>query len=221
MRPFACLFLSVGIALTASAEGAERRPGAPKTPLKVRAMPAPDRPAADAPEPHWWIQYDTGVNAGFPAGAMHKTVGNRFNTASGMTLVGNNAMLESVTLFPEVSGTQSFSVFATPNAAGTAMLIDYFAAPLKAGQFNVVQLDPPLFNLPPDFIVAFMGVFGAGGRLVGLDSHSLPGVGFHAVEGRYSMGAMHAITPIPGRNAMVRVRGFFVTPVELIDFRIQ
>jgi hypothetical protein len=219
MRSIVCLFFAVGFALTATADGVERRPGAGKPPLKVRAVRAPG-PAAGGPEPHFWIAYDSGSNAGFPVGAPYKVVGNRFNSASGMALVGRINTIQSVTLFPEESGPQSFSVFGAPNAAGTAVLIDYFNAPLMGGQFNVVQLDGML-NPGADFIVAFMGVFAAGGGLVGLDSQSHAGQGFHAVEGRYSRGAMRTITPIPGRNAMVRVQGFFVTPVELIDFRIQ
>ena len=137
MRRSAALFLAL-LTLGGSAHGVERRPGERrpgerKPPLKVQAVPAPGRAAAGAPEPHFWIAYDSGSNAGFPAGAPYKVVGNRFHSISAMALIGSNNSIDRVTLFPEESGPQSFSVFGAPNATGTAMLIDYFNAPLMAG----------------------------------------------------------------------------------------
>ena len=51
-------------------------------------------------------------------------------------------------------------------------------------------------------VVAFMGVFAAGGGLVGLDSQSHAGQGFHAVQGRYSMEAMRAALEAAARRAV-------------------
>ena len=217
MRRIACLFLFATLA--ASAHGVERRPGERKPPLKVRTVPAPGD--TDGLDLFFELRYDTGLNAGFPLPAQFKTVGNRFNSAHGMALLGSNHRLTWVTLFPQDSGSQSFSVFGPPNSMGSAMLIDYFRAPLMAHQFNIVNVVGAATSPGPDFIVTFIGVFGGTGGLVGLDAHSLNGQGFHAVEGRYTMEAMTMIERIPGRNAMLRANGLFITPVELIDFRIQ
>ena len=78
-----------------------------------------------------------------------------------------------------------------------------------------------MLNPGADFIVAFFGVFAAGGGLVGLDSQSNAGQGFHAIQGRYSTrsDAVDHHDPRPQRDGARA--GFFITPVELIDFRIQ
>jgi hypothetical protein len=56
--------------------------------------------------------------------------------------------------------------------------------------------------------------------VLALDSGSVGGQGFHAVKLDAGPSASN-ITPIAGRNAIIRVSGNVSTPVELINFNIE
>lgn len=175
------------------------------------------------------VTYDTGTNAGFhpdvPAGSpnINRIVGNRFNSALGGPLLMTNAMLTRLTVFPASSGNQSVSIGGTPNTMGTAMVLDFQYANLMAGAFNQIVLTAPV-AVPADFVAVFVGTFNGTNPagLLGMSDMAVNGQGYHAIEGFYvSGGLQQQLTPVANRNAMIRAFGDILTPVELMDFKIQ
>jgi hypothetical protein len=179
------------------------------------------------------IRYDTGVNAGFhpdmPSGAanLNRIVGNRFDSQLGFPLLLTQ-MVTMVTVFPANDGLQSVSILGTPTTMNTAVVLDYQAANLMAGQFNAIAIGPPV-TVGPDFLAVFLGTFNASQPLglVGMSDMGTMGQGFHAIQGFYfgagagsiMLGTM--LEAVPARNAMVRATVDPLVPVELIDFKIE
>jgi len=174
------------------------------------------------------VTYDTGTNAGFhpdvPAGSpnLNRVVGNRFNSALGGPLLMTNAMVTRLTVFPAASGGQSVSIGGTPSTMGVATVLDYQNANLMAGVFNQVVLTLPV-AVPSDFVAVFVGTFGGtnAAGLLGMSDMAVNGQGYHAIEGFYAAGQQTMLTPVANRNAMIRAFGDILTPVELMDFKIQ
>ncbi|MET0554178.1 MAG: hypothetical protein ABW221_14140 [Vicinamibacteria bacterium] len=164
------------------------------------------------------VAYDTGVAFEFPTDVGDQVVGNRFDTRLGGPLAATNRVTR-VTLFPQNSGTQSFTFALPPDSMGSAPVIQYFSASLMAMAFNSVEL-PTEIVLPPSFIVTFIGQFGGAAGLTALDDMSLLGQGFHAIRGTYASPSIVNVASIPNRNALLRVTGPTL-PVELIDFQIR
>lgn len=171
--------------------------------------------------------YDTGVNAGFhpdvPAGSpnVNRIVGNRFNSALGQPLL-MTGMLTMLTVFPAGTGYQSVSVGGTPNTMGSAAVLDFQAASVMAGVFNQITLTAPV-TVPADFVAVFVGTFDGTDTagLLGMSDMQQDGQGYHALEGFYNGGNQTMLTPVANRNAMIRAVGDILTPVELMDFKIQ
>jgi hypothetical protein len=164
------------------------------------------------------IAYDTGMAVEFPTDVGDQVVGNRFDTRLGGPLAATNRVTR-VTLFPQNSGSQSFTFSMPPNSMGTAQVIQYLSANLMAMEFNSVQLAAEVV-LPPDFIVTFIGIFAGAPGLAALDDMSLLGQGFHAIRGTYAVPNIVNVVPIPNRNTLLRVTGPML-PIELIDFQIK
>jgi hypothetical protein len=208
----------VGLALSVAdaAEGGRRNS---RKATEVRIVPP-------APELIGTVTYDTGVNAGFhpdaTVGNLNRCVGNRFNTALGGPLLATG-MVSMLTVFPANNGTQSISIATAPNAGGTAMVLDFLAANMMANQFNAVTIAPAV-AVTSDFVGFFLGLFGATqpAGLIGMSDMQNLGQGYHAVEGFYFGSALATmVTPVANRNAMLRVTGDILVPVELMDFKIQ
>jgi hypothetical protein len=210
--------VAVGLVLAVSGLYAAERPGRGSRTAEARIVPA-------APEVIGAVTYDIGVNVGFhpdlPAAAMNRVVGNRFNSAWGLPLL-STGMVSLLTVFPANTGPQSVSIALPPNTMNTAMVIDFVNAPLVAGQFNSVPFDPPV-TVGPDFLGLFLGTFGTfhAAGLLGMSDMATMGQGYHAVQAIYFAGMATMIEVVPNRNAMLRARGDFVVPVELMDFAVE
>jgi hypothetical protein len=214
----ACLMM-VGPALTVADAAQSGRPNARKAEAKV---------LADASQfVVGTVQYDTGTNAGFhPDGAnggnLNRTVGNRFNSALGGPLLAAGTVT-MLTVFPANGGTQSVSIGSAPSTMGTVMVFDYLTANLMAGQFNAITVAPAV-NVTADFVGLFLGAFGTtqAAGLLGMSDMATMGQGYHALEGFYLSGMIGTMfQTVPNRNAMLRATGNILTPVELMDFKIQ
>jgi hypothetical protein len=203
--------LSIAVGAAATLEAAPRRKRPARQPLAARAVPA-------SPLGTTTVAYDTGVAVEFPTDVGDQVVGNRFNTRLGGPLAATNRVTR-VTLFPQISGVQSFSFALPPDSMGVAPLIEYHSATFMAMQFQSVALSMEVV-LPPDFVVTFIGQFGGDPGLVALDDMSAFGQGFHALRGTYASANLINVTPIPSRNALLRVTGPTL-PVELMDFKIR
>ena len=203
--------LSIAIALPASSDAARRRGRPGRKPLPARTVPA-------APLGSTTVAYDTGNPVEFPTDVDDQVVGNRFDTRLGGPLAATNRVTR-VTLFPQNSGSQSFTFAMPPNSMGTAPVLQYFSGNLMAMEFNSVQL-PAEIVLPPEFIVTFIGLFGGAPGLAALDDMSLLGQGFHAIRGTYASPNIINVVPIPNRNTLLRVTGPAL-PIELIDFQVR
>lgn len=171
------------------------------------------------------VTYDTGTNAGFhpdaTTGNLNRVVGNRFNSALGGPLL-MTGMVTRLTVFPANSGVQSVSIAGTPNTMNSAMVLDYLTANMMAGTFNQVTVAPPV-AVGADFLGLFLGTFTAtqAAGLLGMSDMAVNAQGYHAVEGFYLGGNTTMITTVANRNAMLRAFGDILTPVELMDFKIQ
>jgi hypothetical protein len=165
------------------------------------------------------ITYDTGVNAGFPPDTGAIVVGNRFNSALGGPLL-MTGMVTMAVIFPQNGGNNSFTFFGPPNGAGSATQIGAIqVANMLAGVFNTVAVTG--ITVGPDFLGAFYGQFGGTPGLVGLDSNQVNGQGFHAFQATTALPQITMFAPIANRNAMYRVVGDVLTPVELMNFKIE
>jgi hypothetical protein len=214
----ACLMM-VGPALTADA-AQSGRPNSRKAEAKA---------LADAPQfVVGTVQYDTGTNAGFhPDGAnganLNRIVGNRFNSALGGPLLAAG-YVTMLTVFPANAGNQSLSITTAPSTMGTVMVLDFLQANLMAAQFNTVVVTPAV-PVTADFIGFFLGTFGATQPtgLLGMSDMTTMSQTYHAVEGFYNLTLMVGtmVQPVANRNAMMRATGDILTPVELMDFKIQ
>jgi hypothetical protein len=60
-----------------------------------------------------------------------------------------------------------------------------------------------------------------GSPLLGMDDMTINGQGFHAIIGTTMLPNLTMIAPIPSRNALLRVSGSILTPVELMDFKVR
>ena len=91
-----------------------------------------------------------------------------------------------------------------------------------AGVFNQIVLTAPV-PVPADFVAVFVGTFGGtnAAGLLGMSDMAVAGQGYHAISGFYNAGQQTMLTPVANRNAMIRAFGDILTPVELMDFKIQ
>ena len=117
--------------------------------------------------------------------------------------------------------------FATNIAGGARygymLLWVILTANLMAGQFNAIAVAPAV-NVTADFVGLFLGTFGStqAAGLLGMSDMATMGQGYHAIEGFYASAMIGTMfQTVPNRNAMLRATGDILTPVELMDFKIQ
>ncbi len=177
---------------------------------------------SNAPQVVGTIQYDTATSVGALA-ASGISVGNRFNSALGgpLLMTGNVSM---VSIFPaRIGGTMFyFTLFGPPNSMGTAANLGSFGVMgAMALAFNVVTLPGTGVAVGPDFLAGFYNQTTPNDGLA-LDSMATMGQGFHGfqINTNYPTDGT-GFTPIASRNAIYRVTGNVLTPVELLDFEIQ
>ena len=207
----ACLSFALVPSLVGASEQRRARQGEPSLPS--RTVSATDNVVGT-------ITYDTGTNFAFQPDTGTQAPGNRFNSALGGPL--KTGMVTMFTVFPGLTANQSFTFWTAPNTMNSATTITPFlSANMMANQFNAVNLPAPV-NTGPDFLVTLYGQFaGPGGNLLGMDDMTINGQGFHAIIGTTMLPNLTMIAPIPNRNALLRVSGSILTPVELMDFKVQ
>ncbi len=166
------------------------------------------------------VQYDPGAPADSFLGQTGSIIdiGNRFNSRNGQPLSPGS-----------ISG---LSFYVTGNTYGNA-LVDLWTVTTGGlafqfgsigigtvvnGTFNAATFSP--LNLGIDFLAGlYLPSGGAGAGQIGLRSASTNNQGFHAMQ--ISFSSPNVSTPIPGNNAMFRVTGSIVVPVELMEFDLD
>ena len=208
----ACLSFALVPSIVGSSEQRKARQGEPSLPSRV--VSATDNVVGT-------ITYDTGTNFAFQPKTGTTVPGNRFDSALGGPL--KTGMVTMFTVFPGRTANQSFSFWGPPNSLNSAMsLTPFLMANLVANQFNTVTVAAPI-TTGPTFLVTFFGQLIAppGSDLLGMDDMTVNGQGFHAIIGTTMLPNLTMIAPIPNRNALMRVSGSILTPVELMDFEVR
>jgi hypothetical protein len=161
------------------------------------------------------IQYDPGPPADALIQGPALFVGNRFDSRSGSPLDTG-----TITAIAAYWGGQdaTFPILAALNTANTQIFGFVYVAGLTPFTFNTLSVSWPV---PPAFLA---GVLASSSRpssadSVGIRSASINGQGFHGITFSNAQGA--PVNPIPGANAMVRVSGTVILPVELMEFDID
>jgi hypothetical protein len=216
MKKTAWLVAGLSFALVPSIAGASEqrkaRQGEPSLPSRV--VSATDNVIGT-------ITYDTGTNFAFQPKAGTTIPGNRFDSALGGPL--KTGMVTMFTVFPGLTANQSFTFWGPPNSLNSAMTIaPFMMANIVGSQFNAVTLAAPV-DTGPSFLVTLFGQLIAppGSNLLGMDDMTINGQGFHAIIGTTMLPNLTMVAPIPNRNALLRVSGSILTPVELMDFEVR
>ena len=165
--------------------------------------------------------YDTSTITGFyPPGAGSGAAGNLFNSEN-----GNPLMSGSVTLAYWVVG------HATMTTGPTMVYVSFFTAPNPTAMtaFNVAAVPRtcPVFTWTGFYLTAPVavtplgvigGIYTGFSAMQALDSGTTRGQGFHGVFATWLTGYW---TYLPGQNALFRIGGDLLIPIELMDFSIE
>lgn len=174
------------------------------------------------------IVYDTFATTGVTAGTLAGR-GNLFDlafkTGNGIVPVETSGTITGVVIAvnPLTAATNTAWVQVVTDLAGAAPIINSrgFGLPANtapagysldySGTMTVMHANGP-------FIVGFT----AGSVNIAFDSNSVNTQGFHAVEyNTMGFSSASGIVPIAGLNAIIRVSGDVLTPVELMNFSIE
>lgn len=200
---------------------------------------APSRPGAatsEVPTDIGRLRYDTGVPADLfstNGGNTDQTVGNRFTADELTNTTLTMLTITAVSLYGRSVGTADpfdpgFSFFEAP-VGTTAATIGYRGAATNFPRMSLVPVGIGAVTVPQTFLAAmYQGTF-AGSDEIGMvtDSRianngtSTTPLGFHAFQMDFNSGAGSGYTPIAGQNAMLRVLGTAILPVELMTFEIE
>ncbi len=152
------------------------------------------------------VTYDTGAPAD-AIGNVGDSVGNRFNTHLGNPLLDGTAYGISFYAGDTSFSTVFFTFFPDP-----PVFSSYFQAfGIVGGAFNAFTFAP--INPPGTTWLAGIS------RYVGLVNDTTQGQGFHG--GQINWITNNTFDPYPNQNAMVRVTGDLVIPVELMHFDVE
>jgi hypothetical protein len=167
------------------------------------------------------ITYDPGAPAdSFISGGGNDIVTNRFNSALGAPLRPGN--VTGVSFFPGIiNGNYAVvSVLGPPNGTTAAILAIFYVTGAVPNAFNSVALSP--VGVGADFMAGqYVGSFD-GPDSAGLRAASVNGQGFHAHQMNFINSTLATgVVALPGQNSMFRATGNILTPVELLDFKIQ
>ncbi len=159
------------------------------------------------------IQYDPGAPAdAFPPSNLPTTWwGNLFNSANGLPLSAGTITQISV----YIGQIRTLDAFKIVNVGST-----FATAPgLNATASYAFAVGTPYINSSSVVGTQFFAGMIVGGLFdqVGLRSATTNGQGFHGLQRSFNGNS----TPLPGLNAMVRVRGNVVIPVELLEFEVD
>ena len=173
-----------------------------------------------APDVVGLIQYDTGVPGSTLLGP-GLAGGNRFSSASGNPLISGT--VDTLVFYPmslpnPSNNAVSFTFWGAPSG-GNAPFITMFAA--GAVNNSSLQMATGLgIVVPNDFLAGlYLGTLGTG---LGADAGSVAPQGFHAftiVPSSYASGT--GFNALSNLNAVYRVGGDILIPVELTEFEIE
>lgn len=171
------------------------------------------------------IQYDPGAPADSLLGQTGPsvTIGNRFNSANGQPLAPGTVTFLSFYMANHIFGPGVGVFWGPPTGGGgaSAILRSFNLTPITNNTFNAFFL-PLLVPVPSDFLVGLYLPSGpAGAGQLGMRSVTTNGQGFHAAQISWNGGAGTNYGPITGQNAMLRVAGNMVIPVELLEFEVE
>ncbi|MEM1182754.1 MAG: hypothetical protein AAGM22_30700 [Acidobacteriota bacterium] len=179
------------------------------------------------------IQYDSGVVTGtFTAAALGRFVGNRYSSAlngAGTALVpveqtGTITML-TFDMVRTFFSTVTWSLYS--DIMGTsAVQVDSVIIPVAPGlnsfTVNPTVTDNVYQNGP---FLAGIWQFNVMSTAIGVDTNSVGGQGLNLVTinepQTVAPNTGMGLTDVGGRNAVFRIGGNLVTPVELVDFKIE
>lgn len=189
--------LPLAIALLASVVTAQTRnpDGA-----KGTATPIPS-----LPDDVGTVIYDTGA----PADLIRNDVssgGNLFDTAQGNPLIGGTVYAVSFYVGQTAFTSGAFTFFPNPPVASTYFIV----TGINGGAFNAFSHTP--VNVGTTFLAGVS-------RYLGFVTDSTQGQGFHG--GQINWATNQTFNTYPGENAMMRVTGDIVVPVELMHFDVE
>ncbi len=214
----------------------EARVGRDPSQAKAAKKPANEAPIPDGPD-IGRLRYDTGAPADLfhtNGGNTDAMVGNRFTantltnttltmfTVTGMSIYGRSA---AATMDPFDPG---FS-FLNPPAGTTAGVIGYRGAASNFPQSAFSPQTIATIQVPRTFLAAmYQGTFAGSdelgmvtdSRVATMGTMTTP-LGFHAFQADFNSGTSTGYAAIAGQNAMLRVRGPAILPVELISFELE
>ncbi len=161
------------------------------------------------------VQYDPGTPADSLLPGPALLIGNRFDSRSGAPLSPG-----TVTAIAAYWGGQdaTFPVLAILNTANTGIYGVAYAGSQVPYQFNTFALAAPVPSVFMGIVLASSN-YVSSADAVGMRSASTNGQGFHAVTAANAFGS--PFNNVAGQNAMVRVSGTVVVPVELMEFDVD
>ncbi len=153
------------------------------------------------------VIYDTGAPADlFPDGGGDLESGaNHFDTQLGNPLIGGTVYAISFYLGPNAVTFMSFTIWPNPPVSSA-----FFGVSVTPGAFNAFSFAP---------VAVDTNFFAGAGSMVGFVNASTQGQGFHG--GQLNWGTFDTFDPVTGANAMVRITGDIIVPVELMHFQVE
>ena len=189
---------------------------------RVQVKARPLRPS-DAPDLFGSVIYDPGAPADFfrtDTGAGNQIVGNVFNSAAGSPLLATGSITH-FTVFPNVAdGNVIISLLGPPAGTTAAPVIGFTVSGIVSNYFNQIGVAP--LAIGSSFLVGqYVGTY-LGPDSIGIRTATTNGQGYHAMQINYvSPAVATGFQTIPGQNAMVRLRGNLLVPVELMRFTVE
>jgi len=228
MMAIVLILVLTAVAFAASADKAER-PSRPRLDTKPKITASPSK-AKDA-SVLTTIIYDPGAPADAfrntaSAGSALAIVGNQFSSRSGSALL-QSGTITGFTFFPNNAGSTVVVSILGPAAggSGTQHIASFQVYGVADATFNYASLLTPL-GVGSSFNVGMYLGYIAGYPSIGMRSASINSQGFHGIQANFlyiSSGnyAASGHTPLSGVNAMMRVSGDLLVPVELMNFTIE
>ncbi len=199
--------------------------------------PAPEARVARtrAPNDIGRLRYDTGAPADLIStngGDIDQMVGNRFTATSVTPTTLTTITITGASLYGRspTATAASFSgtlTFGAPPAGTTFSVLAIRAATFPRSSLAPVAISS--VNVPLNFLAAlYQGTFGGSNelgmvtdsRIAGTGTMTTP-LGFHAFQADFTAPTATGYAAITGQNAMLRVLGAAILPVELMSFEVE
>jgi len=162
------------------------------------------------------IQYEPGAPADVIATSpLTLMVGNIFNSHLGLPL--SSGTVSQVSWYQAQIGTVVTSIPFKVLPPGSPFSTAANIAPTASYAFQVATVFTASQAVGTQFFAGFAAGQGSFGN-IGLRSATINTQGFHGVQRNFSPANS---TPLPGQNAMVRIAGNVIIPVELLEFEVE